>query len=128
MGVSFGSILGLQGRAKGVEGCGEGVRPSGSILLLFEDAELLELARSDSGVRRESFKPSVEVELVVVVVVVVVVEVFVVVGKLPTGGSFFKRFVILSGLYFSSLSLTLVAVGISCSVFSTAAFWCFGCL
>lgn len=58
MGVFLGSSPGDQGLGNGWLGCGEGVRPSGSIRFLFDDAELFELARSDSGVLLDSGRVS----------------------------------------------------------------------
>lgn len=92
MGVFLGSSPGLQGVGKGRDGGGDGVRPSGSILLLFEDAELRELARSDSGVLRDSVMFSLAVKELLVAV--------------PTVSSFLSKFVMLSGLYLTSLSLS----------------------
>ena len=54
----------------------------------MDEAELLELARSDSGVLLESGSESALGK------------------KLPATGSFFSKFVILKGLYFSSFSLS----------------------
>ena len=54
----------------------------------MDEAELLELARSDSGVLLESGRLSALGK------------------KLPATGSFFSKFVILKGLYFSSFSLS----------------------